>query len=139
MIGYQTQMPTHLGQGPGLDTMGRIQTMSFTLNAVSKAASYTVLQEDSGSVFIATAAATFTLPAVASSAGCTWTFINGADTDMVVTAPAGTLVADGNAAATSATFSTASHKIGGSCIITGNGTKYYLQQTGVLLAVPTIS
>jgi hypothetical protein len=138
-IGYQSHMQTHLGMGGGFDEHGCINSIAFKRWTVSKAAAYTVLPEDSGAVFIATAAMTFTLPAVDKGAGCQWTFINSANAAMAITAPSGTLVADGNAGATTATIGTTAHMIGGSLTIIGDGTKYYLLQSGVLLAAPTIS
>jgi hypothetical protein len=135
----QTVMSIYKGMAPGLNSNHQIPSAQFTLNTVDKAASYTVLVTDSGTVFTASAAATFTLPAVADATGCYFTFINTADTNMVITAPSGTLVADGNASATSATFSTTSHKIGGCIQVVCNGTKYLMMSVGNTSAVASIS
>jgi hypothetical protein len=138
-MGVQSAMPIYAGMAPGLDTLNRIPSAQFTLRTVDKAASYTCLPEDSGTIFTASAAATFTLPAVAASEGIYYTFINAANTDMAVTAPSGTLVADGNATATTATFSTGSHKIGGCVQVVCNGTKWLMLSVGNTAAVATIS
>lgn len=74
-----------------------------------KAANYTVATGDSGKLFVATAAMTFTLPSIAE--GLTFEFLNATDATMVISG-AGSILADGNASATTLTFSTASHKIG---------------------------
>ena len=138
-MGVQSAMPLYSGMAPGLDTLNRIPNAQFTLRTVNKAASYTCLPEDSGTIFTASGAATFTLPAVATSAGVYYTFINTSNTDMAITAPSGTLVADGNASATTATFSTSSHKIGGCVQVVCNGTKWLMISVGNTSAVATIS
>jgi hypothetical protein len=132
-------MPIFKGMAPGLNTENQIPTAQFTLRTVDKAASYTVLVTDSGTIFTASAAATFTLPAVADAEGCYYTFINAANTDMAVTAPSGTLVADGNAGATTATFSTSGHKIGGCVQVVCNKSKWLMLSVGNTAAVATIS
>jgi len=91
----------------------------------TKAASYTVLASEDGTQFAATAAAAFTLPALA--AGLSYTFFNEADTNMSVASAEGTnMIVDGNASASSVTFSTSSHKIGGCVKVVCNeaGTKW---------------
>lgn len=141
-MGFQTDMPLVRGLAPGLDSDKCISNIMYKNNTKAQTTSVTLKMEDSGKVFStigAAGAVTFTLPAVATSRGCTYTFINGVDQNMVITAPAGTLVADGNAAATSATFSTASHKIGGACHVICDGTKWYLFTAGNNAAVATIS
>lgn len=79
---------------------------------VQKSANYTVLASDNGVAFSVTGGSgvTFTLPTIAQ--GLRFTFLNTVDQNMVITGAASTILGDGNAAATSATFSTASHKIG---------------------------
>lgn len=135
----QTVMPIFKGMSPGINSNHQIPDIQFLLNTVDKAADYTVLVTESGTIFTASAAATFTLPAVASATGCYYTFINAANTDMAVTAPSGTLVADGNASATTATFSTSSHKIGGCVQVVCNGSKWLMMSVGNTSAVATIS
>lgn len=75
----------------------------------SKDDDYTVTAADNGKRFLATAAANFTLPTIAN--GLAFEFLNTADTDMIVTGD-GNILAKGNAAANTLTYSTASNKIG---------------------------
>lgn len=108
---------------------------------VNKAVDYTVLPADSGTLFTTGGAATrtFTLPTLLLGVGCVFGFWNLQDNNMVITAPAGKLIADGNAAGTTATYSTASHKIGSLALVSMNaaGTFYYLFNYGA--TVVTIS
>ncbi|MCC7422543.1 MAG: hypothetical protein IT428_19865 [Planctomycetaceae bacterium] len=80
---------------------------------VEKAADYTVVAADNGTLFLATTGAvTFTLPTKA--VGLRFRFMQTTDANMVI-ASAGSaddIIADGDAGADSITFSTASHKIG---------------------------
>jgi hypothetical protein len=138
----QSVMPIHKGMSPGINTANQIPSIQFTQNVVAKTASYTLLPTDSGTLFHttgATGAVTFTLPAVATSAGLTYTFMNTVDQNMVVAAPTDTMVADGDATATSATWSTTSHKIGGACTVSCDGAKWFLLSCGNLSAVATIA
>jgi hypothetical protein len=138
----QTYMPLFMGLAPGLNSSSQIDSMQYTNKFVSKAASYTCKVEESGTIFDTTGASgaiTFTLPAVASSAGVNYTFVNLVDQNMLVTAPSGTMVTDGNAGATTITFSTTSHKIGASVMVFCNGAKWFLLPGSTLLAVYTVS
>ena len=96
---------------------------------VNKTADYTVLNTDNGTLFTAGGGATrtFTLPSLVNGVGCTFWFFNPQNNNMVITAPSGKLQIDGNAAATSATYSTGSHLIGAFCMVSMNaaGTFYY--------------
>lgn len=66
---------------------------------------------DSGKLYVCiTNAVTFTLPTIA--AGLCFEMLQTSDTNMAVTGAANTVLVDGNAAATTVTYSTASHKIG---------------------------
>lgn len=98
------------------------------VNVVSKAANYTILTTDeSGTVFIATAAAVFTLPAPSGMTGAEYTFINKGDTAMgVKTATADTLITDGDLTADSVTVQTAAHMIGGRLDAFCDGTSWYV-------------
>lgn len=95
---------------------GAVQGTIGAENVNVQAASYTVTATDNGKFFTTTGASgavTFTLPAIANVwDGWSAEFVNVVDQNLVVTAPSGKFVLDGNAAATTATFSTASHKIG---------------------------
>lgn len=95
---------------------------------VSKAADYTVLTTDSGTLFTATAAANFTLPTAVGNTGMNFEFFNAADSNMTVTStPADSMITFNDAAADSVAFSTASEKIGGSIRVTSDGTKWLVQ------------
>jgi hypothetical protein len=86
------------------------QYANQSLDVVDKAASYTVRPGDIGKVLVATAAATFTLPAIADVwNGWNVTIFNGADTEIVVSAPSGKLVTFNNIAATSLTTTASEH------------------------------
>jgi hypothetical protein len=123
---------------PALDEYNRVPKFADTKRIITKAASYTCLPEESGSVYTATAAATFTLPAVTNTGWHAW-FVNKADANMVVTGAADIMNADGDAAATSLTFSTTSHKIGGMCHVCSDGTNWLVLQAGLLSAVATVA
>jgi hypothetical protein len=81
------------------------------LPVATKTASYSVTAADSGTWFNnkgASGTVVFTLPAVATSAGCHYRFTGAVANQIItVTAPAGTLVTYGNAAATSVSSATA--------------------------------
>jgi len=96
----------------------------------AKAASYTCTVADSGTMFTTTGASgavTFTLPAVATSTGVWYEFVNTVGQNMVISAPADTLVAFNDATATSLTYSQASELIGASAKVTCDGSKWLLQ------------
>jgi hypothetical protein len=96
-----------------------------------KAADYTVVAADNGTFFTASAAANFTLPALADvSPGWNATFYNAANSNLTVTAPTGKLVAFNNAGATSVALSTSGNKI-------GSGFKIVMNAAGTFyLALP---
>lgn len=95
----------------------------------AKTASYTVVKEDSGTLFHttgATAAVVFTLPKI-SEGPFYFMFINGADQDMTVTAgTADTAVTFNDLAADSVAFSTSSEKIGGTVEVICDGTTLFV-------------
>jgi hypothetical protein len=92
-----------------------------------KSTSYAVTAEDNGLLFLATGAATFTLPTKEN--GLAFRFAQTADANLVIAGDAD-LVHKGNAAADSVTFSTASEKIGShvlvECLYTGAGALKWL-------------
>ncbi len=101
----------------GIDTM----PVPFGLFGLQKfryvSADYTVVAADSGTMFLATAAVTFTLPTKA--AGLAFGFMQTADANMVV-ASAGSAddaITDGDAGADTITYSTSSHKIGATLLV----------------------
>lgn len=93
------------------------------------AANYTVDKEDTGCVLVATAAITITLPTPdATWEGAFVEVVNGADNTLTVaTQTTDTLVADGDLAADSVAWSTASHKIGNGGRFFCHGSKWYFQ------------
>lgn len=100
---------------------------------INKATNYTVVALDAGTLFTASAAATFTLPAKSPGLG-PFGFLNLADANMVIaSAGSGTdIVADGLATANTVTFGTSSHKIGSFVKVYCNaaGTKWYVENLG---------
>jgi hypothetical protein len=97
-----------------------------------KSANYTVTSTDNGLLFLATAAVTFTLPTKQN--GLAFRFAQTADANLVIQGSAD-IIAKGNAAANTVTFSTASEKIGShvlvECIYTAAGTlKWLLSNIG---------
>jgi hypothetical protein len=106
---------------------------------IAKAASYTLGVGDlsrSGLIFTtrgAGGAVTFTLPTptTGQKIGYWVEFHNLVDQNMVVTAASGKAICDGNAAATSLTASTGSHKIGAKIRAEWNGVAWYLSGRNV--------
>ena len=90
-------------------------------------ADYTVLLTDNEKYLVANSGADieFTLPAVADAKDHIFTFLNLQDFEMLITAPADTLVALHNAAADGISFTTASNHIGCACQVISDGVKYY--------------
>jgi hypothetical protein len=142
-----TQMLVHglvkEGELLGLDPRARQQLgMRMTLDRESspqagvlmhprgiyrKTTNYTVVAADNGLLFLATAAATFTLPTKQN--GLAFRFAQTADANLVISGSAD-LIHKGNAAANTVTFSTASEKIGShvlvECLYTAAGTLKWL-------------
>jgi hypothetical protein len=79
-----------------------------------KSANYTVVAADNGLLFLATAAATFTLPTKEN--GLAFRFAQTADANLVIQGSAD-IVHKGNAAASTVTFSTASEMIGSHVLV----------------------
>lgn len=92
-----------------------------------KSADYTVQQSDTGLLFIATAAVTFTLPTKQN--GLAFRFLQTADAQMRISGSAD-VVHKGNSAASTVTFNTAGEKIGSQvlveCLYTADGTLKWL-------------
>lgn len=98
-------------------------------NVVDKAASWTVLPDDQGKIFVITSAATATLPPVADVwNGWNCKFYAGADAALTVSAPTNSLITFNNAAANSVAFSTTSEKAGAGVEIIYDATltKYFV-------------
>lgn len=126
--GDQVYMPLWNGMTPGLNAIKQVENIAMRVKTVAKTASYTCKVEDSGIVFTnrgAGGAVVFTLPAVADSTGVVYFFMNCVlAQDLTISAPAGTLVAFNNIAATSIAFSTASQRAGGGAMLVCDGTKW---------------
>ena len=92
-----------------------------------KSSSYTVTASDNGLLFVATAAATFTLPTKEN--GLAFRFTQSADADLAI-AGSSDIIHKNNAAASSVTFGTAGEKIGShalvECLYTAEGTLKWL-------------
>ena len=104
-----------------------------------KSSNYAVTASDNGLLFLATAAVTFTLPTKQN--GLAFRFAQTADFNMVISGSAD-IIAKGNAAANTVTFSTASEKIGShvlvECIYVNTSTLKWLV-TNLGATTPTVA
>lgn len=104
-----------------------------------KSSNYALTANDSGLLFLATAAVNFTLPSKQN--GLAFRFVQTADANMVITGSSD-LIAKGNASATTVTFSTSSEKIGShvlvECLYVGTGTLKWLI-TNLGATTPTVA
>lgn len=126
---YQTVgMKVLEGLAPMVDSNGFIADIALKLKISAKTASYTVNLNESGTVFTtrgATAAVTFTLPAVASAAGCVYLFFNAVDFAMTIASAEGdNMIMKNDVDLDSIAFSTTSELIGGAAMIVGDGTSW---------------
>lgn len=124
-VQHVSPMKTIQGMAPAIDQYNRVPGLAYTWPTEVVAANRTLLAEDSGKLFVtSTGAVTFTLPAVTLT-GFTASFVNGVDANMTIASAEGdNLIYDGDAAADSLAFSTASHKIGGAVTFISNGTNW---------------
>lgn len=117
------------GRSPAVDGDGFINPLMWKARVVAKTANYTVLANDSGTIFTnqgATAAVTFTLPATSGSNGLVYFFYNCEDQNLLVAAgTADTMTALNDVAADSVALSTTSLKIGGGWMVFGDGTSWH--------------
>lgn len=110
------------------DTQSKPAFLPGPLREVDKATNYQVLVTDNGTLFTASAAANFTLPAIAQ--GLAFEFLNMADSNMAVVSTEGdNIVWDNDASCDSLAFSTTSHKIGGRLRFRANaaGSKWHVE------------
>ena len=122
----QTQMDIYMGKAPCVNDNHIIDDISFKVKVVTKAANFTVLPSQSGTMFTtsgATGGVTFTLPAAED--GLVYWFVNAVDGDLKVSAPSAIMIAYNNAAATTVSFETAAEQIGCGFEIFSDGTKWY--------------
>lgn len=141
--GEQTFMSTIDGNKPMLDAYGRIALISYTPKIEAKTSAYSVLASDSGKIFTtvgATAAVTFTLPAI-STGPWRYTFICGANIAMTVAAAtADTMLTMNDLAADSIAFNTTAERIGGTVEVYCDGTTLIaLARTATEAQTPTIA
>jgi hypothetical protein len=116
LIGLDPRAKQQLGQRFVFDKESSPQAgvLMHPRGIYRKSANYSVVAADNGLLFLATAAATFTLPAKQN--GLAFRFAQTADANLVIQG-AGDLVHKGNAAANTVTFSTASEKIGSHVLV----------------------
>jgi hypothetical protein len=120
--------------------MGITSTMGFRTNfnrtmgerrkVIAHAATATLTVGESGSMITtegSSGAVVLTLPAVASSTGCYYWFVNGENQDMTITAPANLMVTFNDPTATSVKFGTSSEKTGGGVFAYCDGVKWFVQ------------
>jgi len=125
---YQSQMDIHMGKMPSVDDNYQIDNIAMKFNVAAKTADHTCLVSESGTMFTTEAAAAdieFTLPAVADAEGVIYWFYASEDYELLVTAPADTLVAFHNAVADGITYTTTGAHIGNAFMMVCNGTKWH--------------
>ena len=122
--GYET------GRSVGIDGNGFVNPLMWKARVVAKTAAYTVLANDSGTIFTnqgATASVTFTLPAAANSDGLVYYFYNCEDQNLVVASGTADLMTGLNdITADSVALSTTSLKVGGGFFVFGDGTNWHV-------------
>ena len=97
---------------------------------IAHASSATLTIGESGACITtegSTGAVTLTLPAVATSKGVHYWFVNGEDQNMVIAAPSDTMVTFNDVAADSVAFQTSNEKVGGGAFAYCDGTKWFMQ------------
>jgi hypothetical protein len=101
---------------------------------VAVTGSYSVQPGDSGTLFTTAGggAVQFNLPPVAAATGCFFWFYNVQNYNLVVAAPAGKLIAPGNAAGSTCTYQTAGQLIGAHAFVWANdaGSAYVVANLG---------
>jgi hypothetical protein len=124
----QSYMNTINADTPKLDGDGILRSLIWSPRFSAKTAAYTVTAKETGTWFLtsgATAAVTFTLPAI-SDGPFIFFFVAVADFGMTVTAAAAdTLLTFNDAAADSVAFSTSSEIMGGFVIAGCDGTTVF--------------
>jgi hypothetical protein len=118
-------MPTWEGRAVAVDGDGFMKDLAFKVKVTAKTAAYTVLANDSGTIFTnygATASVTFTLPTAASGL-CYW-FATGAGYAIVISANE-LVVGFNTAAADSVSLATSSEILGGGFFVFSDGNLWY--------------
>jgi hypothetical protein len=141
LIGLDPRARQQLGQRFVFDRESSPQAGSLMhpRGIYRKSANYTVTPADNGLLLLATAAVTFTLPTKQN--GLAFRFLQTADFNLVIAGSAD-IIAKGNAAANSVTFSTANEKIGShvlvECLYVNPGTLKWLV-TNLGATTPTVA
>lgn len=120
--------PPFMGKAVSVDANGFAYDFQYKRKVVAKTAAWTVSAKDSGVIFAVTGtgSVTATLPAVASSAGLEFEFVNCADQEFIIASAEGdNIVMFNNAAADSVSITTASEHIGGAFRMVSDGTLWY--------------
>lgn len=124
----QTYMGLAKNKSPEVDVNGIVRNFIYSPRFATKTSAYTVTAKETGTIFVttgATAAVTFTLPAI-SDGPWVFSFISGADVAMTVAAgTADTMVTYNDLAADSIAFSTSSEIIGGMVDVFCDGTTLF--------------
>jgi len=105
-------------------------TLGARRKVIAHASTATLTVAESGSLVTtegAGGAVVLTLPAVASSTGCYFWFVNAEDQDMTITSPANLMVTFNDDTATSVKFGTSSEKVGGGVFAYCDGAKWMVQ------------
>jgi hypothetical protein len=141
LIGLDPRAQQQLGQRFVFDREASPQAgaLMHPRGIYRKSGNYTVLASDNGLLLLATAAVTFTLPAKQN--GLAFRFAQTADANLVIAGSAD-IIAKGNAAANTVTFSTANEKIGShvlvECMYVNTGTLKWLV-TNLGATTPTVA
>lgn len=130
---YQTTgMKVLEGMVPQVDSDGFLANLAVKPRVVAKAADYTVLASESGTIFTtrgATGAVVFTLPAPAT--GLQYLFINAVGQNMQISANADDkMITFNDVDADYVIFSTAGNLIGASCWAISDGTSWFALPMG---------
>lgn len=124
-----TAMNTIMGRSPMIDGNNVLQSLIFTYKYTTKTSAYTCKAEESGTIFNttgATAAVTFTLPAI-SDGPWHFKFINSVDLSMTVAAgTADTMIGYNDVDLDSIAASTSAEKIGAMVNVYCDGTSLWV-------------
>jgi hypothetical protein len=106
------------------------KTMGARRKVITHASTATLTVAESGSLVTtegSSGAVVLTLPAVASSTGCYFWFVNAENQDMTIAAPANLMVTFNDITATSVKFGTSNEKTGGGVFAYCDGAKWMVQ------------
>lgn len=131
LSGFAAYMKSFMGKAVAIDKYGFMLHPQWIPKVIAKVAAYTCLVSESGSIFTtfgATAAVTFTLPAIDAGNGDGWIlfFYAGADFALTVAAETvDTLSTYNDATADSVAFQTGSQIMGGAFAVISDGTQVF--------------